>query len=102
MRSKTVDIPQTPKAIKLLNTLDELNHQLKELKSQHKKEQDTLRHLQEIASSKITKKIFKAQESLQEVCAHNKLEITDDFDYHRREEWTITDCAICKKRISRV
>lgn len=102
MRTKLIDTPQTKKAITLLAKMDALNAELLKIETENKKIQNKLIAQHEKQQLAFYKKISKVKDALQEVCSHNKLEIIDDFDYHRREEWTITNCAICKKRISRV
>src|SRR6478609_9832305 len=92
-------IPQTAKAETLLNKIKVFEEELKDLKAINKKAVDKLIAQHKKSELKISKRIYKAQDSLQNVCSHNRVEIIDDFDYHRREEWTTTICDICKKQI---
>jgi len=54
----------------------------------------------EIASSKAA--IRKISSRIQEVCPHTNVKSMDEFDYHRRENYTDYHCADCGKFLRRV
>lgn len=45
--------------------------------------------------------IYKLRHLAKEICIHPSTQDKDDFDYHRREEWTVTTCTVCGKEVGR-
>lgn len=68
-----------------------------------------LRFKEEMAKWETRKKLFedekleiyKIKGMAKELCTHPQTKEEDDYDYHRREDWTKVICLVCEKEVRR-
>ena len=62
---------------------------------------DELKKRQQKEYQEALQAAFAFRTKAQETCTHPEKKESQDFDYHKREEWTEVHCTVCGKRLER-
>lgn len=64
-------------------------------------EEELMKKIREMNENYLDE-IINLRKAAQKICTHPEERSEDDFDYHRREDWTKYYCKICDKLLRRV